>query len=574
MIDRPLKETIRDAKRLRHVIHVLVSYRFGEFVTASGLGKLLGSSPAGEGDKAADPGTPEHLSPEQRVREVLEVLGPTYIKLGQILSTRPDLIPQSYVDELAKLQSECPSVPFEEIRSRLDDEFNGRTDAIFASIDPEPLAAASMAQAHRATLADSQEVVIKVLRPGIEATIAADINILSSIASLTAKHGSTMGFDPPRVVEEFSKQLSKEINFTHEAKVTERLGRQFDDNDRVAFPKVFHEASTRRVLALEAIGGTILSKLNIHDTTPEVRHRIVENGVDAVFTMCLEKGFFHADPHPGNIFAHEDGSITFIDCGMTGEVDDTTSMQLAQLMQGIATRDLDAVINVVIALSGAKPTLAFDREFRGEVSIYVNEISADATSLANLQIGPILQGLFGLLRKWDIECPSDLVFLIKALATIEGVGATIDPTFDFLGHIRPRLERLVKDRYRPEAIKQRVMKAAAGYVDIIEELPADFRALAALFRNQGLAFKLQHEGLDRLSITIDRASRTIAYGLSVAGIIVGSSVLILAERGQSSLGPLTMLGLAGIISTALIVGILNARNYLKMRSMERKSDRG
>lgn len=565
MVVRRLRTTIRDAKRVAHIVGVLVRHGFGEIVDSTGLSRLLGSKTASEAEGAVGVQEKGRKPLEQRIREVFEELGPTYIKLGQILSTRPDLIPQSLVDELRKLQDDCPKVPFEEIRARLDEEFGGRTDELFASIDETPLAAASMAQVHRATLIDSTRVVIKVLRPGIEDVIAADMNMLSDLARLTEKHLSQMGFSPTRVVDEFSKQLRKEVNLSNEANATDRLSRQFKDNEQISFPRVYREASTRRVLAMEEIEGSLLAEVNLEELSPEVRRKIVENGTDAVFDMCLESGFFHADPHPGNIFVHDDGSITFIDCGMTGHVDQKTALQLGQLIQGIATGNVDRIIQIAIDLTGADAVLGFDREFRIEVSEYVSDLSAGATSFADLQIGPILQGLFDLLRKWRIECPSDLVFVIKALATIEGVGASIDPTFNFIEHVRPRLERLVMSRYRPKAIRDRMTRAVGEYVDLMEELPTDLRALLSQIRRRDFALNLRHEGLERLSTTIDRSSRTIAYGLVVAAIIISSSVLILAERREDSFGLLSVLGFVGIFSTAIVIGVLALWNFFKLR---------
>lgn len=550
-----LHTTIRDGKRLAYIIGVLTKNGFEDIVENTGLSKLPGFRAAAKAG-ATDPTSQKvHKSREQRVREVLEELGPTYIKLGQILSTRPDLIPQSMVDELSNLQNDCPRVPFEDIRARLDQEYEGRTDEIFASIQEKPLAAASMAQAHRATLIDSTEVVIKVLRPGIEDVVEADMNVLGDLARLTEKHKDQLGFSPTRVVNEFGKQLRKEINLSNEADATERLSRHFQNNEQISFPKVYREASTRRVLALEEVHGSLLAQLDIEGLSAQVRRKIVENGTDAVFDMCLESGFFHADPHPGNIFSHDDGAITFIDCGMTGHVDQKTALQLGQLIYGISTGNVDRIIQVAIDLTGADSVLGFDREFRTEVAEYVSNLSADAESFGNLQIGPILQGLFDLLRKWQIECPSDLVFLIKALATIEGVGTSIDPKFNFIEHVKPRLKQLVMSRYQPKAIKERVTHALGAYVDLMEELPADLRVFLSQIRKRDFAVRLRHEGLDRLSMVIDTASRTIAYGLVIAAIIIGSSVLILADRGGFSFGLLSVLGFTGILSAAIAIGV-------------------
>jgi ubiquinone biosynthesis protein len=496
---------------------------------------------------------------------VLEALGPTFIKLGQILSTRPDLIPADLADEFRSLQADAPKVPFEEIRRRLEEEFNGGVDDLFQSIEETPLAAASMAQVHRAVLNDGTAVVIKVLRPGIEKIIESDMEILQELARLAESHFENEAVSPLAVVEEFAKEIRKELNFTIEARSTDRLRVLFEDDPNVAFPEVYHDHSTRRVLTLEEVRGRMLGALKHDDLTPEERRAVVLNGSDAVFRMCMEYRFFHADPHPGNIFVLDEGRICFIDCGMTGHIDERTSHQLAELIYGVVSGNVDKVLQVAIELSGADQSLMYDRRLRGDVSEYIDSFQAPGGSLEELQLGAMLQGFFDLLRKWQIRCPSDLVFLIKAMMTIEGVGREWDPSFDLIGHVKPMLQRKLLERYRPGAIKERLVRSMASYIDIVEDLPGEVRSLLAQTRRKNFAINLHHQGLDRLSNTIDRASRTIAYGLIFAAVIMGASILILADAGTGLGGLLSKIGFGVLTLVTMIALGLTAINFWKAR---------
>jgi ubiquinone biosynthesis protein len=496
---------------------------------------------------------------------VLEALGPVFVKLGQILSTRPDLIPADLADELRSLQSDAPKVPYPLIRERLDAELEGAVDELFQSIDEEPLAAASMAQAHRAVLKDGTHVVIKVLRPGLESVVESDMEILRELAKIAEKYFDNKGFSPTDVVDEFARELAREIDFTVEARSTERLGHLFEDDPEVSFPRVFREQSSRCVLTLELIEGSLLSRVKPHELSAQDRRKIVANGSEAVFRMCLEHCFFHADPHPGNIIILEGGRICFIDCGMTGHVEQRTARDLARLMQGVVVHDVDEVIRTAISLASADPGLHFDRRFRNDVSELVSRFRGGEGSLEDLRLGELLRGLFDLLRRWRIRCPSDVVFLLKALMTIEGVGRDLDPEFDLVGHVKPMLMRRILSQYSPGAIRDRMVRGAAAYIDILEDLPSEIRSLLALLRRKDFALNLRHEELDQLAGSVDRGSRTVVYGMIIASTILGSAIMILADSGREEAGPLTKIGFAGLAAVALFASIFGWFNYRKGR---------
>jgi ubiquinone biosynthesis protein len=555
-----IHSTIRNTRRLTEIMGVLIRHGFSGAVAGMRLGEAAGVEPR-EAEEA--PGT-TRLSTNERLRHVLEELGPVFIKLGQVLSTRPDLIPADMADEFRSLQVDAPKVPFDVIKARLEEEFDD-LDAQFGSIEPDPIGAASMAQVHRATLPDGRAVVLKVLRPGIESIIDSDMEILGEVARFAERYFENQAFSPADVVREFSKQLSREIDFTIEARSTERLGRQFADDETVSFPRVYREHSTKRVLTLEEVQGKLLSRLSPDELSPEIRRRVVENGTTAVFQMCLVNNFFHADPHPGNIFVLEGGNVCFIDCGMTGRIEERTANQLSQFVYAVVDGDVDTVIRTALDLSGADQSLQFDRRFRNDVSNFIGRFEVTGGSLEELELGAVLMGFFDLLREWRVRCPSDVVFLLKALITIEGVGREVDPTFDLVTHVRPMLQRRLMKRYSLGEIRRRLIRNLSAYVDILEDLPGEIRSLTSTLHRKDFAVNLHHQGLNRLSDTLDQASRTVAYSLVIAAVILSAAVLILADRGRDGTGLLTQIGFAVLALLFLGAGAFALLNFWRIR---------
>ena len=328
------------------------------------------------------------------------------------------------------------------------------------------------------------------------------------------------------MVREFERQLERETDLRLEGRTTDRMRADFSDNPRVSFPEVHWDVTTSSVLALEEIEGTLLTRIDPAELTDEQRQRIVQNATDAVFHQCLNVGLFHADPHPGNIFVLSGERLCFIDAGMSGTIDPETVELLADLIQGTAEADLDRVVQVAASLTDASPTLASNRRFRAEVWKFISAFQAK--TLAEVQIGSLMNPFFDLLHDFDLQCPADMMHLIKAIGTIEGVAEQIDPSFDVIGHVRPYLKRMMVQRFGPHAIRKRVQSSALGYMELAEHLPHFVRDTFRAIQRDRLSLNVEHKGLELLHKNLETASLNVSYALLISSMVVGSSVLLLA----------------------------------------------
>ncbi len=542
-----IKRTIQNTKRLADILKVLTKFGFRQFMVDTGLHRL--QDYLKEDLPPAANGSSSKLPLPVRIRMALEELGPTFIKLGQILSTRPDLIPPEWAEEFKKLQDRCTQVPFSDIYNILSFEFPGRLDLLFSSIDEEALAAASMAQVHRAVLKDGQHVVIKVLRPGNRQIVEEDMALINSLAQLVEQYFTDLGYSPIAVAKEFSRELLKEVNFIYEGQATDRLRRYFEDDENIFFPKVYWEATTRNVLTLEEISGTLLSTIEPDQLSVSDRRQIVIHGTDAVFKQCLNFGFFHADPHPGNIFLLPENKICFIDCGMTGQLDKKTTDQLIDLVAGIIRKDIDRLSRVIIELTDVNPMVVKERDFRAELSHLVNQIHD--SDLQKLDISTLLSDFFSMLQRFKIRCPSDLILLTKALTIIEGVAERFDPTFDVVSHVEPQIREIVTRRYSLNAIKERTLKTLGSYLELLEDVPVDIQHFLDHIRHSRFTLNLELMRIEHLAEKIDLSSRMMGMAMIISALIVGSSILILADRFSQEQGFLGTIGIIGLVMAAL-----------------------
>ena len=555
-----IKKTIRNTKRFAEIVKVLSKFGFRQLILDTGLHRLMGQT---KNDVETEITEQSKTLPAQvRLRLVLEELGPTVIKLGQLISTRPDLIPPEWAEEFKKLQDNCHQVPFAEIYEVLNLEFPGRMSVLFSTIEEEPLAAASIAQVHKARLVDGTRVVIKVLRPGARALIEEDMDLVEMLAQLLQQYFSDLGYSPTAVAKEFSRELHKEINFIIEGQSTDRLRRYFEDDANISFPFIHWPATTRNVLTMEEIKGRLLSSVRPEDLSSAERTAIVANGTDAVFKQCLRFGFFHADPHPGNIILLEESKLCFIDCGMTGRLDRKTSDQLINLVAATIKGDIDRLCRVVLELTSVDPAVIESREFRLEVRHLTGQFQN--TDLQHLHITNLLSEFFAMLQRYHIQCPSDLMLLTKALTTIEGVAEQFDPSFDVLAHVEPQIQEIVTRRYSMGAIRARIGKTLTNSLELIEDLPGELQRFLDHARHSRFTLNLELKRIEHLSETMDTSSRIMGIAMIIAALIVGSSILILADRMSPEPGFIGTMGivgliLAGINTTGFIISFLLPR---------------
>ncbi|MCD4786812.1 MAG: AarF/ABC1/UbiB kinase family protein, partial [Desulfobacterales bacterium] len=416
----------RHLNRYRHILTVLFKYGFGDLVDILKIEQYLEIGLQMISRKRRE--QVEKLSRAERVRMVMEELGPTFVKLGQILSTRPDLISVEFIQELSKLQDNVPPFPYTEARQIIESELGRPLEDIFQHFEDTPLAAASIGQVHRAQLKDGEEVVVKVQRPGIRKIIEVDLEIMLHLASLMERHLEELQVHRPvRIVQEFARTLEKEIDYTIEALHIERFARQSMDDPTVYVPKVFRDTTTERVLTMEYIDGIKASEIDRIEREGLDRKIITARGADLILRQIFDYGFFHADPHPGNIFVLPDNVICYIDFGMMGSIDRQTREDFADLIYTVVQRDEFRATQMLLKLTeyDEKPDVrALERdltEFIGQ-HLYV--------PLKDLQMEKLLQQLLKILSRHRLQIPQDLFLMMKALATVEGIGLLLDPDFE------------------------------------------------------------------------------------------------------------------------------------------------
>ena len=557
----PIARRLKNAARYREVIGVLARYGFASFVAKSGFGPLRKAnvdwlySRDGTVDLSEAPF-------EVRLRKAFEELGPTFIKIGQILSTRRDLIPDSLADEFAKLQADCPKIPFDRVRAALDEQLKGRTDELFQWIDPEPLAAASMAQVHSAVWKDGTEVVVKLLRPDAADQIEADMDAIAFVARLTEERLAKSGFSPTEIVGEFREELRRETNLTIEARSTDRMRRSFADDPGISFPHVYWEATTPGLLTIERVKGKLLARTPYESIPLETRRKIIGNGARAVFRQTLELGFFHADPHPGNIFVHDDGRITFIDCGMVGRIGADARQRIAELVFGVATGDARMVMRAAMKMGNVEPDDIDERALLDDVQEVVDQFVG--RPIGEIDIAAVLDKFYQILREYQVRCPADMVMLIKAMATIEGVARDLDPDYEIIEAAKPFIFRLVNDRYSPKALSKRVLNTLFSYAEFVDSLPKQVNGLLRKLRMGEAKVNFHVEGIERFRMSVEHTATTVSYALLISALLLASSVLIHATRGETETTVVGTLGLggfllAGFLSLGLIWDIWRTR---------------
>jgi ubiquinone biosynthesis protein len=548
--------TYRHLNRYRQILTVLFKYGFGDLLEMLKIDQYIevGLQMISRNRGARV----ERLKRPQRLRMAFEELGPTYIKLGQILSTRPDLIPMDYIQELSKLQDDVPAFPFKKVCKVVESEFGRPPEELFDSLEEKPQASASIGQVHRAILKDGEAVAVKFQRPGIRKIIEIDLEIMLHLATLAEHHIEELALQRPvKIVDEFARMLEKEIDYKIEATSMERCARQFLDDPDVYIPKVYREVTTSRVLTAEFVEGIKISDIDRLESAGLDRKVIITRGADLILKQVFEYGFFHADPHPGNIFALPNNVICLIDFGMVGVVDRQTRDDFVDLLDSIVHQNEIQASEVLLKLTywDEEPDR---RLLEREVADFMGRHLYKP--LKEIELGKLLQQILEVAGNFQLRIPPDLFLMMKALSTVEGVGRMLDPDFDMIARATPFIAKVKLERYKPERIAKDVFDLSAKLLQFLQKFPKELLDITQIIRRKKLSLKIEHRGLETMLATYDRISNRISFSILIAALIIGSALIVISETPPLIYG-ISLIGIilffaAAMMGIWLLVAIL------------------
>ncbi|HLB70152.1 MAG: AarF/ABC1/UbiB kinase family protein [Candidatus Methanoperedens sp.] len=550
-------------KRYREIADVMIRHGFGYIVDRIGLRpfrslreKLLGPRPLREHVLI--------LSEAERLRLAFEELGPTFIKFGQILSTRHDLIPVEHIKELSKLQDRVPAFEYSEVEKSIEKELGKRIEEIFLSFDPEPIAAASIGQVHYAKLAGGEEVAVKVMRPGIEKVIEIDLFILMNLARFIEKHiKDSKFFNPVGFMEEFSRTMRLEIDYTHEAQNADKFYLNFRGSSTVLIPKVYWEYTTKRVLTLEFLEGIKISDIVQLEAAGLERKRISTNLADAYLKMLFEDGFYHADPHPGNLFVSSDGVIIFFDFGMAGYIDPVLRENLFNLIIATLRYDMELLIDTLEVMG-----LIYDSGSGGTIlRLNLEEFINRYYSLESKYLDPtaFLRDLINVLIKSGGKIPTNIMLLSKTLIMRDEISRELDPSHNFGELVEPYVRKVLDERAKASYKIKEAEKMVRDFLNLIKVFPEKVNHILRKAEKGTLKLEIQYPGIDNLAEEIDITSNRLSFSMIISALIIGSSFIIQTEMSPRLFG-VPLLGIfgfliAGFLGLGLLISILHSGRW-------------
>ncbi|MCK5286513.1 MAG: hypothetical protein KAJ59_01745 [Thermodesulfovibrionia bacterium] len=545
----------KEIKRLRTIVGAMVRYGFESIVNRLHLRTKI---PLMERILKKWKGLTPEISPAESLRRMFEELGTTFIKLGQVLSLRKDILPGTFITELERLQENVEPISLEAVKAQIVKELGKSSEELFAFFEEKPLAAASIAQVHSAQLFDGRAVVVKIQRPEIEEIIRTDLNLLGHIARLLDKYiPESRLYDPKSQIEELKKTILKELDFETEMRHAQRFRENFIDSKDVFVPMVLNNLSTKRVLTIEMSEGRKITELFQEETElkKDVARRLVESYLKQVFT----DGFFHADPHPGNILILEDGKLCFHDFGMMGYLSPDMRENLADWFLAFIDKNFDAIADIYLKIGITGEGFnrsAFKRDLGNFIEEYYN------LSLKEFSFASILERSIRIGKAHGIRVPSDLLLLGKAFMTVESVVRDLDPDFNFVEILKPYAQTMMRTKLSPSTMAKEGMKFLFDLQKVLKEVPKTLEVLVHNIKDNRWELSVKHEKLEDLENHIDRASNRLAFAIVIAAIIIGSSTIAQFHVGPRIWGfsALGIIGytLAGFLGLRLIWAIIKS----------------
>lgn len=534
------------ADRLRQIADVLARHGLGYLVGVLGLERFV---PFHRG-LLGHPRRPEPYTRPEHVRLALEELGAAWIKLGQVLSTRADLVPPEYQAELAKLQDAAPPVPVEAVRAVIEVELGRSPEELFASFDPTPLAAASIGQAHAAVRPDGTEVVVKVRRPGVVEQVEQDLEILLNLATAASRRWELAEeYDLVGLAQEFAETLRAELDYLREGRNAERFARNFAGDPNVHIPRVFWETTTSRVLTLERIRGIKVSDVATLDAAGIDRPELAERAARILLKMVFDDGFFHADPHPGNFFIEPGGRVGLVDFGMVGIVDEATQERLAELLVAVTSQNLDLLVDAFLDLGIARRRVdraALREDLRHLMTRYYGR------PVGEIAVGPLLSEALAVVRRHRLHLPTNLALLLKTVMMAEGVAAQLDPKFQLTTVLVPYAQRLMLRRYSPLRWARRLGAAGVEAAELGTQVPRQLRRLLRQAEAGEFQVRVRPEGFEPVVGRFERLANRLVLAMITSAFIVGLAVLMTAFHPPGTEG---LVGPAFGVGFAFVAGL-------------------
>jgi ubiquinone biosynthesis protein len=541
------RRTQQRIERSSRIAEILVKYGFGFVVEQLGLtepGWLLRRS-------LGRPATVERLSVYERVRCILEELGPTFVKFGQVLSTRADLLPHGLIVELNKLQDEVPPFPFSVARAMIETELGDTLEHLFSEFDLEPFASASIGQVYHAVLPDGTQVVVKVQRPGVEKQAEADLLIMRDLAHLAARRtewGKNYALE--QLVEEFGYQLGEQLDYAIEGRHTDRFRRIMPDVPRMYVPKVFWEYSSRRLLTTEFVEGIKLDNLQLLDEAGIDRRDLAASFVEIMATQVLSYEFYHADPHPGNLMATTDGTIIFVDFGMVGYLDEDLKEQLLNLVLSLVQHDADGIVHTLLSVGIVEHRID-QAQLKADIRRVLRRYYEMA--LAEIPLAEAINEIFGLAAKYEVRFPADLTLLIKVALMVQGLATQLDPDMSIIDVATPFALRIQRERLSPQFWLREASRELTAVYRLSHGLPARINVLLQLLESGEFTVRAELPQLTSTLRSVSVMVNRVAAAMIFAATLIASTLVLRSDSAGPVIYDVPVLAVIGFVGS-LIMG--------------------
>ena len=546
-----LPQFSRNTKRFTEIVSILGKYGLANWISEGDPDFLKGLFKSSDGINLAE------LTESVRIRMALTELGPTFIKLGQILSTRADLVGPDLADELVELQSDTPADPPEAVREMIEEELGEPADVIFAEFEDRAMASASIGQVHRATLHSGEHVVVKVQHSGIEEKVTTDLDILLALAELAEMYDASLrSYQPKATVAEFRRNLLRELDFNRERRNLDQFSRNFAKNKMIHIPKPYPEFSARRVLTMEKLEGVTVANVERLKQEGIDTKALAERGADMYINMIFRDRFFHADPHPGNIWVLEGGVLGLLDCGMVGRIDDYTREEVEGMLLSAVERDANQLTEFVIRI-GSIPEGLDRNTLRADIDEFVSEYIGQ--SMQDFDLSGAVDKLTGIIRQHHILLPPALASLLKVLVMLEGTSRSLNRDFSLIELLKPYYAKAMQRKMSPERLLKRLQRSYRDWERLLNMLPYELTEILSRIRDGKFNVYLEHRRLDPI---VNR----LVYGILTAALFVGSS-LILKQNIPPTINGVSVFGAAGCL-TALVLG------FHLLRAIKKSGDLG